>query len=99
MSDDVVGYRDRKGQRIGDVATWAALHEDPTYRFLADDTLPNGTRVVTVWEGIVSPVCEGLFYTGVLVEGKGHVRVEETPTQTEDEAMAAHQAALERWSK
>lgn len=102
--NEPVGYRDRQGNPI-DVLRWGELWgEFEDYRRIAESNLPNGILVITVWQGIVSPVAEGLFYTAVFSEGGRRRRdlpnppLEEFPTNTEEEARAAHWAAVARWT-
>lgn len=46
-----IGYYDRLGQPIS-AAVWAMLKEDIDYTVVANDYLPDGTRVSTLWLGI-----------------------------------------------
>lgn len=103
MTTSNFDYRDRQGKEIP-LLQWADLHADGEYRFLRRDTLPNGRYVVTIWNGIRSPIVPGLFTTGVFSSGPGPSDEErlgkmltEKGYETEAEALAGHAALMEEW--
>lgn len=88
-SDEVIYYRDRKGNPIRDVRAWAELQDMAAYHFLARDTLPNGVWVATIWEGIPHIA---MFNTGVFTSAPPNlgVMLREVPSDTENDAFAMH---------
>ncbi|MGW1261236.1 hypothetical protein ACWD7Y_04645 [Streptomyces drozdowiczii] len=97
MSEPAAGrisHRDKDGNPL-ELLEWARLHEDMSYRLVAEDEVA-GQRVRTVWEGIddgVQVAC--MWANGVSSDGETYRTVWEGfwPC-TQDEALAAHQETL-----
>lgn len=95
-------YFRRDGTPIEDVLEWGRLFGDLDYRFVAQDTLPNGRWVATIWEGLNQAVMPDepplIFETTVFSQKKplGH-ELEQHHSATEAEALLVHRQMTEKW--
>ena len=90
-------YFDREGQAIP-LERWAELVEDPTYRVLLHDILPNGRCVSTIWTGIDFRPRSLIFDTTVFA-GCGDIRMlAQERWFTEREAREGHARLVEQWT-
>lgn len=71
---------------------WATAYEDEAIRRVAYDKVGINTIVSTIWEGIVG-LRDGIFDSVIVVNG--HV-TDSIRSNTEEEALAAHQTLLRR---
>ena len=91
---------DRQGNVL-ELMEWAKLFEDNEYCRIAETILPDGKRVSTVWLGLDHQFGDGpplIFETMVFSDkdSEGDDRDQERYS-TEAEAIAGHEAMVERW--
>ena len=100
QQEEAPSHFDRRGNPISQ-DEWIRLSRDVTYPIVRTETLPNGYHVKTVWSGVYNSTSLGkprIFKTIVL---SGHpVELVDVYTYvTEEESLAGHALAVERWSR
>lgn len=91
-------YYDRQGKKI-DMHAYAELHGDMGYKRVAEDTLPDGRWISTVWLGIDHQYGDGapLIFETMVFPSKSNLLDEYCERySTEEEALAGHAHVLER---
>lgn len=77
-----------------------ALLTDRSYKRVAQDTLPNGLRVSTVWLGVNYAFNDGpplIFETMVFLSKDDLSEQDMERYSTEEEALAGHQRMVNKW--
>lgn len=90
-------YYNRHGEKI-DMHTYVAL-QDIGYKRVAEDTLPDGRWISTVWLGINHQYGDGppLIFETMVFPSRGEWAEEYCERySTEEEALAGHAHVLER---
>ena len=93
-------HYDKNGKPMG-LLEWAKLLEDTSYQRVAEDILPNGTWVSTVWLGLDHsfpgtrpPI---IFETMVFPGRGGEGELGAARYSTEQEAKDGHKAMVAKW--
>lgn len=95
--DSLSPYFGKDGKRLS-MRDAIRLAHDPSYRRLAESTLPNGAWVSTVWLGIDHQFGKGpplIFETMVFLGGDS---LDCRRYSTEAEAFAGHSEVVSEWS-
>jgi hypothetical protein len=91
---DVDAYFDRQGAAMS-LMDWAKAFEDLQYRFIRT-TEVNGGAVITVWSGLNAYDDDPPLIFGTIARTPDGKYCCEIESSTESEALAAHEALLER---
>jgi len=94
MSD----YYDRQGNPISDTLAWAKKYEDEEEKRVAEDTLPDGKWVSTVWLGLDHSFGEGpplIFETMVFPKHGDFGELYCARYSTEEEAATGHKKVVQ----
>ena len=95
-------WYDRQGNRIT-ILDFGRLREDRAYCAVANDGLPNGRVVSTVWLGLDHNWSRKgpplIFETMVFPAPDDTLDWDRRRYSMEEEALAGHRAMVEKWSK
>jgi hypothetical protein len=98
--EGLMDYYDKQGKPM-ELLEWGKLFEDFSYKRVAEDTLPDGKWVSTVWLGLNHQYGGGpplIFETMVF---PSRDKLDELHCQrysTEEEAVSGHKAIVEKWA-
>ena len=94
-------HYDRKGQPM-DFMEWAKSFKNNELRRVAEDTLPDGKWVSTVWLGLNHNFSQDgpplIFETMVFPNDGDMGELDADRYSTEEEALAGHKAMVDKWS-
>ena len=94
------GYYDKEGKQVS-LREWIEIMEDPTYRRVAETTLPGGTWVSTVHLGLDHGFGHGpplIFETMVFPNRENLAEQDCARYATQAEAIAGHATMVQKWS-
>lgn len=94
------GYYDRQGKPM-DLMEWARRFEDMTYKRVARTEIPGVGTVSTVWLGSdhqFLPNGPPLIFESMLFPEHCEQDRDQDRYTTEEEAVAGHQAMVQKWS-
>lgn len=94
-------FYDRHGAPITSLLAWADKFETPSYRRIAETTLPDGTWISTVWLGRNHAFGDGpplIFETMVFRSPDDLTHLDSERYSTEAEAVAGHQRMVDTWA-
>lgn len=95
-------YFDKNGKPIT-LERWAKLLEDPTYKIIKQEVLPNGMFVSTVWLGLNHSFFENispLMFETMVFQKKGEWDEKDMQRYaTLAKAKKGHKELVKKWSK
>jgi hypothetical protein len=92
-------WYDKKGRAI-DMAEASRLLEDPNYKGVKEDTLPNGKWVSTVWIGLDHQFGNGpplIFETMVFSKKGNWQELDRDRYSTQEDALKGHKRMVRTW--